>query len=59
MKDKINIEIEIEKLNSNPAKINDLIREFALKLGEQEGIVVLKYPRIETKFVGKENGKAI
>lgn len=50
MKDEIIIKIEIERLDSNTAKINDLIMELVLKLKE-EGVDVLNYSRIETKFI--------
>jgi hypothetical protein len=54
----IEAEIEIERLHKEIGRINNLIKSLVKNLGEIEGVSVLKYSQIETKFVTpKENDK--
>ena len=50
MRDIINIEIEIERLNEELPRINSLIRCFAKDLGEIKGIIVKNYTQIKNEF---------
>jgi len=51
MKDKINIQIDLERIDSSVGRINDLIRNFVMDLKKEKGIEVLKYNLIKTMLV--------
>jgi len=52
--DKITITIELERLNKEIPRINNLIERFTFDLEKVEGVKVLNHSKIETKFIGKE-----
>lgn len=54
--DEIVIKIELERMNKEIPRINNLIKRLAKELGEVEGVKVLTCSQIETKFIGSENG---
>ena len=51
MKDKITIEIDLERIDSDVRKINNLIQRFVFDLKNEDGVEVLKYNLIKTKMV--------
>jgi len=53
MKDKIIIEIELERLNNEIGRINNLIKALSFDLNKIEGCRVTNYSQIKSKFLGK------
>lgn len=55
--DKIIIEIELERLNNEVGKINNLIKGITFDLNKIEGCNVTKYSQVKTKMINPNEKK--